>query len=95
MILVCNTGPLIALAKIDRLSLLQERQRLERILIAPMVQARRWLGNRRSEAQRYDHHPWTDIIRKPPRAIKACDPQREVVDMGNVDMEPEYVGGQR
>ena len=37
MILVCNTGPLIALAKIDRLSLLQNLG-LERILIPPMVQ---------------------------------------------------------
>lgn len=32
MILVCNTGPLIALAKIDRLSLVQNLE-LERILI--------------------------------------------------------------
>jgi predicted nucleic acid-binding protein len=41
MILVCNTGPLIALAKIDRLSLLQNLG-LERILIPPMVQRELW-----------------------------------------------------
>ena len=41
MILVCNTGPLIALAKIDRLSLLQDLG-LERILIPPMVQRELW-----------------------------------------------------
>ena len=37
MIFVCNTGPLIALAKIDRLSLLQNTG-TERVLIPPMVQ---------------------------------------------------------
>jgi predicted nucleic acid-binding protein len=37
MIFVCNTGPLIALAKIDRLSLLQNIG-TERVLIPPMVQ---------------------------------------------------------
>ena len=41
MILVCNTGPLIALAKIERLSLLQNLG-LERILIPPMVQRELW-----------------------------------------------------
>jgi uncharacterized protein len=41
MILVCNTGPLIALAKVDRLSLLQNLG-LERILIPPMVQRELW-----------------------------------------------------
>ena len=41
MILVCNTGPLIALAKIDRLSLLQNLG-LERLLIPPMVQRELW-----------------------------------------------------
>jgi predicted nucleic acid-binding protein len=41
MILVCNTGPLIALAKINRLSLLQHLG-LERILIPPMVQKELW-----------------------------------------------------
>jgi predicted nucleic acid-binding protein len=41
MILVCNTGPLIALAKIDRLPLLQHMG-LERILIPPMVQRELW-----------------------------------------------------
>jgi uncharacterized protein len=41
MILVCNTGPLIALAKIHRLSLLQHLG-LERILIPPLVQKELW-----------------------------------------------------
>jgi uncharacterized protein len=37
MILVCNTGPLIALAKIDKIVLLQHLG-IERILVPPMVQ---------------------------------------------------------
>ena len=41
MIFVCNTGPLIALAKIDRLSLLQDIES-ERVLIPPMVQKELW-----------------------------------------------------
>ena len=41
MIIVCNTGPLIALAKVDRLSLLQNIG-TERILIPPMVQKELW-----------------------------------------------------
>jgi predicted nucleic acid-binding protein len=41
MILVCNTGPLIALAKIDRMTLLQHLD-IERILIPPMLQKELW-----------------------------------------------------
>ena len=54
MILVCNTGPLIALAKIDRLSLLQNIG-LERILIPPMVQRELWgkIIERRHERTAY------------------------------------------
>jgi predicted nucleic acid-binding protein len=37
MILVCNTGPLIALAKIDKMVILQNLD-IERVLIPPMVQ---------------------------------------------------------
>ena len=73
MILVCNTGPLIALAKIDRLSLLQNLG-LERILIPPMVQRELWgkIGPER-------------------RGLR----EREVVLTGDVDLQPEQVGGQR
>lgn len=41
MIFVCNTGPLIALAKLARLSLLQDLGG-ERVLIPPMVQKELW-----------------------------------------------------
>ena len=41
MILVCNTGPLIALAKIQRLSLLQHLG-IAQVLIPPMVQKELW-----------------------------------------------------
>ncbi len=41
MIFVCNTGPLIALAKLNRLSLLQNVEG-ERILIPPMIQKELW-----------------------------------------------------
>jgi predicted nucleic acid-binding protein len=43
MILVCNTGPLIALAKIDKMVMLQNLD-IERILIPPRVQ--RELGSK-------------------------------------------------
>ena len=41
MIFVCNTGPLIALAQLSRLSLLQDVKG-ERILIPPMIQKELW-----------------------------------------------------
>ena len=41
MIFVCNTGPLIALAKLARLSFLQDLEG-ERVLIPPMVHKELW-----------------------------------------------------
>jgi predicted nucleic acid-binding protein len=73
MILVCNTSPLIALAKIDRLSLLQNLG-LEHILIPPMVQRESW-----------------GKISPERRGLHELEP----VHTGDVDVEPEQVGGQR
>ncbi len=89
MILVCNTGPLIALAKIDRLSLLQSIG-TERILVPPTVHKELWgkIGPESSLIESALHHfiHVTKIQRTDPHIETAASNldqgEKEVVVLG-------------